>query len=199
MVGVPSLTVERDARDHESDAGDVLGGWHLAEHDRADDRGEHGQQREHERERGTGQAGHRQLIHDVGDDRGADAHSRPGEQQQRPPERGQGLAKAERSHGHQRDQHRRSEHVELPAGVRHAVADDHVQHEQCAVTEGEHEAEGLAGQADRGNGGDTDDSQGQGSRVAPGPRPGRGQDHGAEELDGAYCRQRQPVDGEVEQ
>ena len=66
------LLMHRDAEYYQRDAGGVLNGRDLAQHDHADDDGEDRQQRQHEREGGAGQPGHGQLIGDVGDDRGAD-------------------------------------------------------------------------------------------------------------------------------
>jgi hypothetical protein len=56
----------------------------------------------------------------------------------------------------------------------------------------------MAGDADRADGDHARRGEHQGSGVAAGPRAGRGQDHGAEELDRADRRQRQPVHREVE-
>jgi|HubBroStandDraft_6_1064221.scaffolds.fasta_scaffold34002_4 hypothetical protein len=81
--------MDRDAQHHQSDAGDVLNGGNLTQHDRADDGGEHRQQRQHERERGPGQPCHRQLIRDIGNHRRAHADSGPGQQQDGVPEGGQ--------------------------------------------------------------------------------------------------------------
>jgi hypothetical protein len=63
--------VQRDAEDHQPDAGQAPCGGDLAQDDQADDGRGGGQQREHEGEGGAGQAGHRQLVGDVGDDRRA--------------------------------------------------------------------------------------------------------------------------------
>jgi hypothetical protein len=68
--------VRRDADDHQRDTEQVLAGRELAKDDRADDRGEHREQREHEGEAGAGQPGHGQLIGDVRDDRRAHANPR---------------------------------------------------------------------------------------------------------------------------
>jgi hypothetical protein len=57
-VVAPGYLVCRDADDHQPDAEQVLAGRELAKDDRADDRGEHREQREHEREAGAGQPGH---------------------------------------------------------------------------------------------------------------------------------------------
>ena len=60
--------VDRDAEHDQGDARHVKDGRDLAQHDRADDGGEHRQQREHERERRARQPGHGQLVGDVRDD-----------------------------------------------------------------------------------------------------------------------------------
>ena len=89
----------------------------------------------------------------------------------------------------------------LPSGVGvgDPVAEDHVEHEAGTVGEGEHEPERFADDPEVGQRGDTADRDDQGEEVAAGAGPGGGQDDDAEELDGADRRQRQPVDGEVEQ
>jgi hypothetical protein len=193
--------MQRDAEYHQGDAGDVAGRGELAQHDRADDGSEHGQQRQHERERGPGQPRHGQLVGHVGDHRGAHAHPGACQQQDRVPERGQRAAQSPRGGRDRGDQHRRAEPVDpgVPrAGVRDPVAEDDVEHEQGAVGEGEDEPERLPGEADHGDRGDAGRGEGEGPGVARCPRPRGGQDHGAEELDRAYRRQRQPVGCEVE-
>jgi hypothetical protein len=47
--------VQRDPGDDQGDAGQVLKGRDLVQHDRLDERGEHRQQRQHQRERRPGQ------------------------------------------------------------------------------------------------------------------------------------------------
>jgi hypothetical protein len=84
-------------------------------------------------------------------------------------------------------------------GIGDAVPEQDVQHEPRTVGEGEQVAQRLAGDLHRGQDGYPADSQQQGEDVAAGPCADGGQDHRAQELDRAHCRQRQPVDGEVEQ
>ncbi len=171
------------------------------QHDRAYDGGEHRQQREHERERGPRQSRHRQLIAGVGDHRRAHADARTGQQQHRMPERGQGAGQPPWRRRHRRDQHGRPEPVDASrrvAGVGYPVAEHDVQHEKRAVGEGEDEPQRVTGGADHGDRGHACRGEHEGSGVTPGPSPGRGQDHGADELDRAHRRQRQPVHGEVE-
>jgi hypothetical protein len=193
--------VQRDAEHHQGDADDVAGCGELAQHGRADDGGEHGQQRQHERERGPGQPRHGQLIGHVGDHRGAYADPGAGQQQDRVPERGQRAGQAPRGDRGRSDQHRRGEPVnpgDFRAGVRYPVTEDDVEHEQDAVGEGENEPERLPGQADHRDRGDARRGEHEGQGVAHRPRSGGGQDHGAEKLDRAHRRQRQPVRGQVE-
>jgi hypothetical protein len=200
--------VYRDAEHDQGDARHVRDGRDLAQHDRADDGGEDRQQGQHQRERRAGQPGHGQLIGHIGDHRGAHAHPGPGQQPHRVPERGQRSVQPPRRRDDRRDDHGPREPVDVcrpaflrgapAAGVRHPMAEQDVEHEQRAVGEGEDEAERLTGDADRGDGDDARRGEEQGSGVATGPRAGRGQDHGAEELDRAYRRQRQPVHREVE-
>jgi hypothetical protein len=193
------------AQHDQGDPRDVGDGGDLTQHDRAGDGGEHRQQRQHERERGARQPGHGQLVGHVGDHRRAHPDARPGQQQHRMAERGQRAAQAPRRRRHRGDRHGRPQAVD-PAGpvmvragrVRDPVAEHDVQHEQRAVGEGEGESERLTGQPDRRDGGHASRRQREGGRVAQGPRPGCGQDHGAEELDRAYRRERQPVHREVE-
>jgi len=153
--------MDRDAEHDQSDAGDVLNGRNLAQDDRADDGGEHRQQRQHERERGPGQPCHRQLICDVRNHRRAHADSGPGQQQDGMPESRQSAAQAPRRRRDRRDAHGRPEPVDTarprPLGAGHGdpVAEDDVQHEQPAVGEGEDKPERVPGDADRGDGKDT--------------------------------------------
>jgi hypothetical protein len=92
-------------------------------------------------------------------------------------------------------------------GVRAAVqtgrgdpmTEDDVGHEAEAVREREGEAERRAGEPDVGQDEHPAHRQHKGKDVAAGVRADRGEDHGAEELDRADRRQRQPGDGEVEQ
>jgi hypothetical protein len=200
--------VYRDAEHDQGDARHVRDGRDLAQHDRADDGGEDRQQGQHQRERRAGQPGHGQLIGHIGDHRGAHAHPGPGQQPHRVPERGQRSVQPPRRRDDRRDDHGPREPVDVcrpaflrgapAAGVRHPMAEQDVEHEQRAVGEGEDEAERLTGDADRGDGDHARRGEEQGSGVAPGPRAGRGQDHGAEELDRAHRGQRQPVHRQVE-
>jgi len=200
--------MNRDARHYQRDTSGVLDGRDLTQHDRADDGREHRQQGQHQRERRAGQPGHGQLIGHVGDHRGAHPHPGPGQQPDRVPERGQCPAQPPRCRDDRRDDHGPREPVDArrPAGPRgapaadvsHPVAEHDVEHEQGAVGEGEDEAERLTGDADRGDRDHARRSEHQRRGVTPGPRAGRGQDHGAEELDRAHRRQRQPVHREVE-
>jgi hypothetical protein len=193
--------VQQETCHHEGDARDVLNGGHLAQDDRAYDGGEHRQQREHERERSPRQPRHRQLIAGVGDHRRAHADSGAGQQQHGIPECGQGVAQPPRRRRHGRDQHGRAEPVDASrraARIGYPVAEHDVQHEQRAVGKGEDEPERVTGKADHGDGSHACRGERERSSVAPGPRPGGGQDHSAAELDRAHRRQRQPVHGEVE-
>jgi hypothetical protein len=195
------LLVQGDAEHHQRDARDVAGRGELAQHDRADDGSEHRQQRQHERERGPGQPRHGQLIGHVRDHRGAHADPGAGQQQDGVPERRESAAQAPRGDRGRGDQHRGAEPVDpcvSRAGVRHPVAEDHVDHEQGAVGEREDEPERLSGQADHGDRGDARRGEDEGPGVARRPRPRGGQDHRAEKLDRAHGRQRQPGHREVE-
>jgi hypothetical protein len=194
--------MQRDAQHHQADAGRILECGDLAQHDRADDGGEHRQQRQHQGERGARQPGHGQLVAHVGNDRGAYAHPGPGQQQDRAPERGQRAAESPRRGRHRGDGHGCPQLVDagepLAAGVGYPVAQDDVGHEQAAVGEGKGEAERVAVQPDRGDDDHSRRGEGQRPGVAPGPRPGRGQDHGPEKLDRAHRRQREPRHRQVE-
>jgi hypothetical protein len=79
------------------------------------------------------------------------------------------------------------------------VAQHHVQHEQHAVAEREHEPERLAPEPELRDRGDPGGREQQRERVAPGPDPERGEQHRAEELDCSHGGQRQPVHRQVEQ
>jgi DNA-binding Lrp family transcriptional regulator len=83
-------------------------------------------------------------------------------------------------------------------GIGDAVPEQDVKHEPRTVGEGEQVAQRLAGELRRGQDG-YPAGQRQGEHVAAGPCADGGQDHRAQELDRAHGRQRQPVDGEVEQ
>jgi len=100
--------VQPDAEHHQGDPGGVLDGRELAQHDRADDGGEHRQQGQHQGERGPWQPGHGQLIAHVGDDGGAYADAGPGQQQDRVPERGQRAARSPRRRHDRGDGHGRA-------------------------------------------------------------------------------------------
>jgi hypothetical protein len=204
--------VQRDARDDQADAGQVTGGRDLAEHDRADDRGEGGQQGEHQRERGAGQPGHGELVGDVGDHGGAHAHADAPGQPGRVSERGEGGAEAGRGGGDRADDHRAGELVDPgqgraarrlassgQPGVRDPVTEHDVEHEAGAVAEREQEAKGLRRDADGGQRHHPGNGEAKGGGVAPALGPERGQDDGTEELDRPHGRQREPGDGEVEQ
>jgi hypothetical protein len=201
--------VERDAEDDQPDAGQVPHGGDLAEDDQADDGRGGGQQREHEGEGGAGQAGHRQLVGDVGDDRRAHAHADAPQQPRRMGERRSGRDEAERCRAGGGDEHGQAKLID-PAqrqpggaaahrGVGDAVPEQDVQHEPRTVGEGEQVPQRLTGELDRGQDGHPADGQQQGEDVAAGPGADGGQDDRAQELDRAHRRQRQPVDGEVEQ
>ena len=59
--------VQRDPGDDQGHASQILAGGKLVEDNRADDRGEHREQRKHQREGRPRQPGHGQLVGDVGD------------------------------------------------------------------------------------------------------------------------------------
>jgi hypothetical protein len=79
------------------------------------------------------------------------------------------------------------------------VAKHDVEHESDAVGEREDESQLLTREPDIGEHGHSADGQHEREQVAPAAGSGRGEDHRAEELDGAHCGQREPVNSHVEE
>lgn len=100
--------MQRDPADDQGDARYILDCWDLAQHDRADDGGEHGQQRKHQREGRPWQPCHGQLVGDVGNHRRRHPDADSGEQPRRVCKRGQGAAEPDWSGRHGGDQHGRA-------------------------------------------------------------------------------------------